>query len=282
MERIDSHQHFWHYNRKDYGWMDDQMATIRRDFLPPDLEKELKNQGFDGCIAVQARQSVEETEWLLGLAGQYSFVRGVVGWVDLRSANLEQQLDQYSQHPKFVGVRHVLHDEPDIGFMLKDDFLKGIATLQKYGLTYDLLIFPRHLPNALTLVKMFPEQRFILDHIAKPLIRDQVISPWKEDLESLAAQPNVYCKVSGMVTEADWHRWNPADFTPFLDVVFRAFGTDRIMFGSDWPVCTVVASYSQVVGIVKNYLAAWPQSEYRKIMGENAIKAYGLNNHRGE
>ncbi|RPI47696.1 MAG: amidohydrolase [Chloroflexi bacterium] len=222
--KIDAHQHFWLYNKRDYSWINDRMTTLQRNYLPADLQPELTETGFGGSIVVQARQTVEETRWLLQLAGRYDFIRGVVGWVDLCSeSELKRQLDEFSKSEKLAGVRHVIHDEPEDNFMLRDDFLKGISLLREYNLTYDLLLFPKHLPVAREVVSMFPEQRFVLDHIAKPLIRDQVFNPWEEDITRLAEEANVWCKLSGMVTEADWKNQKPADFRPYLDIVFKAF-----------------------------------------------------------
>ena len=227
---------------------------------------------------MQARQTVEETRWLLQLAGQYDFIKGVVGWVDLCSeSELKGQLDEFSKSEKFVGVRHVVHDEPEDNFMLRDDFLKGISLLREYNLTYDLLLFPKHLPVAREVVSMFPEQRFVLDHIAKPLIRDQVINPWKEDITRLAEHANVWCKLSGMVTEADWKNQKPEDFRPYLDIVFKAFGTSRIMAGSDWPVCLLAGEFKDVIGIIKGYISDMPDDIREKILGLNCIDFYGLN-----
>lgn len=274
--RLDAHQHFWRYTEEDYGWMDERMEVIRRDFLPGDLEPLLKGTGFDGCIAVQARQSLAETEWLLELADRHDFIRGVVGWVDLRSADIDAQLARFAPHPKFVGVRHVVHDEPDDGFMLRDSFRRGISRLADHGLTYDLLLFPRHLPVAVTLVEEFPDQPFILDHISKPPIASGGLSPWREDLAALAGHPNVSCKLSGMVTEADWGEWKPADFHPYLDAVLEAFGPDRVMIGSDWPVCTLSGDYPSTMGIVTDYLGESAEELRGKVLGGNCARIYGL------
>ena len=275
--KIDAHQHFWLYNRTDYGWIDERMKVIRRNFLPGDLKHELKKTGMSGSVVVQARQSVEETRWLLQLAGQYDFIKGVVGWVDLTSENeLKGQLDEFCKSEKFVGVRHVVHDEPEDNFMLRDGFLKGISLLKEYKLTYDLLLFPKHLPVAEKVVSMFPEQKFVLDHISKPLIKDQIISPWKEDLSRLAEYTNVSCKLSGMVTEAEWENHKPEDFYPYLDIVFEAFGTSRLMTGSDWPVCLLAGEYADVIGIVKGYISKMSDYIREKILGMNCIEFYGL------
>jgi len=275
-EKIDSHQHFWRYNPAEHGWMTDSMSAIRRDFQPADLKPLLDRVGMDGSVAVQARQSLEETRWLLELARRYDFIRGVVGWVDLRSAELPAQLRAFVGEKKLVGVRHVVQDEPDDEFMLREDFRRGIAQLQEFNLAYDVLIFPRQFPAAIRLVEQFPDQRFVLDHIGKPPIAEGKMQPWETGLRRLAKAPNVYCKVSGMVTEARWGKWQTGDFRPYLDVVFEAFGPERLMIGSDWPVCTVSASYESAMGIVLNYIAKRPAAEQQAILGGNCTRFYRL------
>ena len=274
--KIDAHQHFWQYNPAEHVWMTDEMASIRRDFLPQDLKPLLDGAGFDGCVAVQARQSLDETRWLLQLAGQYEFIRGVVGWVDLRSPNLEAQLGEFSGQEKLVGVRHVVQDEPDDAFMIRDDFRRGIARLASFNLTYDVLIYPRQLPAAIRMVEEFADQRFVLDHIAKPLIGEGKMEPWATGIRTLAENPNLYCKLSGMVTETRWRQWQAADFRPYLDVVFEAFGPDRLMIGSDWPVCTLSASYESAVGLVFEYIRQLPASQQAAILGGNCARFYNL------
>lgn len=274
--RIDSHQHFWKYNPIEYGWIDDTMAVLRQDFLPDDLASELAMSGLDGSVAVQARQSLEETEWLLDLSDKHDIIKGVVGWVDLRSPDLVRQLDSFAGNKKLVGVRHVVQDEPDDRFLLREDFMRGVGELTKYDLVYDILIFERQLPAALEFVKNFPDQPFVLDHIAKPKIKAGELEPWAENIKRLARFENVFCKVSGMVTEADWHNWSPGHFRPYLDVVFEAFGASRIMFGSDWPVCTVAASYGQVFSLVEDYISGLSPDAREAILGINAAKIYGL------
>jgi len=273
--RIDSHQHFWRFNQPDYGWIKPDWP-IRRDFLPADLEPELRAWNLDGCVAVQARQSLAESRWLLDLATANTIIRGVVGWVDLRSPSVAKELEEFAEHPKFVGVRHVVQDEPDDGFMLRADFQRGIDALRGFGLTYDLLVFPRQLPAAIKLAKQFPEQPFVLDHLAKPPIKNGTLSPWREQIRELAKLPNVTCKVSGLVTEADWQHWRAKDFKPYLDVVFEAFGPDRLMFGSDWPVCLLAGSYERVFGLVENYVSQFGTNAAAKVFGGNAAKFYGL------
>ena len=275
--KIDSHQHYWHFNTADYGWMGDNMSVIKRDFLPADLLPELKSIGFDGSVAVQARQSLEETDWLLHLAEEHPHIKGVVGWVDMQSEQAEEQIAAFAQHPKAVGVRHVIHDEEDIDFILRPAFIRGIKLLEKYNLTYDILIFPKHLTNTIEFVKQFSEQQiFVVDHIAKPLIKDDIVSPWKEDIAALATFPNVYCKVSGMVTEADWNTWTPENIRPYLDIVFEAFGPERILIGSDWPVCLVAGKYSEVMQVVIDYISTFTEKEQALILSGNAAKAYGI------
>ncbi|HUW18806.1 MAG TPA: amidohydrolase family protein [Sedimentisphaerales bacterium] len=272
--KIDTHQHFWKYNERDYGWMGPGMESLRRDRLPADLAGLLKKAGVDGTVAVQARQCLEETEFLLRLADENPFIKGVVGWVDLRSPQLQVQLESFCYHPKLRGVRHVVHDEPDDNFMLRDDFVHGISRLRKYNLTYDLLLFPKHLAVACELVARFPEQSFILDHISKPYIKDRKMEPWASDIRRLASFKNVSCKISGMVTEADWHHWKPEDFTPYMDTVLGAFGADRIMVGSDWPVCTVAGQYEKVIAIAADYVKKLSPNEQEAIWSANAKRIY--------
>jgi L-fuconolactonase len=275
-ERIDAHQHFWQYNPAAHAWMTEDMAALKHDHLPEDLEPLLKSLGFDGCIAVQASQSLEETRWLLELADQNDFIRGVVGWVDLRSPQLPAQLEQFAVHPRLVGVRHIVQDEPDDEFMLRDDFLRGIAQLAECGLTYDVLIYPRQLPAAVKLVQEFPQQRFVVDHIAKPAIAEGKVAPWEDGIRELARMPNLCCKLSGMVTEARWKQWQPRDFHPYLDVIFDAFGPERLMIGSDWPVCTLSAGYEFAMRIVIDYIEQFPAAVQEGILGRNCAHFYGV------
>jgi L-fuconolactonase len=274
--KIDAHQHFWQYNPAEHVWMTDEMASIRRDFLPSDLKPLLDRTGFDGCVAVQARQNLDETRWLLQLAEHDAFIRGVVGWVDLRAPSLEAQFREFSGQKKLVGVRHIVQDEPDDAFMLRDDFRGGIAHLAPLKLTYDVLIYPRQLPAAIRLVEDFPSQRFVLDHIAKPLIGEGKIEPWATGIRTLAQSPNLYCKLSGMVTEARWGQWQAGDFRPYLDVVFEAFGPDRLMIGSDWPVCTLSADYESAIGIVLENIRQLSPSQQAAILGGNCARFYNF------
>ncbi len=271
--RLDAHQHFWHYSPTEHTWMTEEMEVLKHAYLPADLKPLLDSIHFDGCIAVQARQNLEETRFLLELSDQYAFIKGVVGWVDLRSADLPQQLKRFACHPKFVGVRHVVQDEPDDNFVLRPDFRKGISLLHEFNLTYDLLLHPRHLKPAAKLVEEFPHQPFVLDHLAKPFIAAAEFSPWQEDLRQLAKFQNVTCKLSGMVNEAK-KQWHPHDFERYLDIAVAAFGWSRLMIGSDWPVCTLAGSYKPVMDIVIDYVKKYSVEAQAAILGENCAGFY--------
>lgn len=275
--RIDAHQHFWRYNASEYDWIDDSMAALRRDFLPCDLEPELIRVAFDASIAVQARQSLDETRWLLDLAASSSKIVGVIGWVDLCSPEAPRQLRSFAAHPKLLGVRHVVQREPDERFLLRPEFLCGVSLLEEFNLTYDILIYPRHLPVAAEFARHLPRQRLVLDHLAKPPIRDGSLIPWKNHLRDLAQSPNVFCKLSGMVTEADWKAWKPEHFTPYLDCAFEYFGPERVMIGSDWPVCTVAAPYSVTMRLVMDYLARYSSQIVDAVLGGNAQRFWRRN-----
>jgi L-fuconolactonase len=257
------------------------MERLARDHLPKDLAPLAAAEGIDGTVAVQARQSLEESRWLLELADANPLIRGVVGWVDLRSTHVVDQLRELAQRPKFVGVRHVVQDEPDPRFLLGESFLHGIGKLATFDLTYDLLLYPQQLPAAAELVGRFPEQPFVLDHLAKPRIKPRIkageLDPWRQDLKALGAHRNVFCKLSGLVTEADWQGWQRADFTPYLEVALEAFGSKRLMVGSDWPVCTLAAEYADVIGIVRDFLAPLAAAEREAIEGGNAARFYALD-----
>ncbi|MGV3532225.1 MAG: amidohydrolase family protein [Chthoniobacteraceae bacterium] len=272
-QRIDAHQHFWKYNPEQYPWIP-KGSPLERDWLPADLACEQSPLDLHGSIAAQARQSLEETRWLLDLARESELIRGVVGWVDLRSDQVEAELADLSRDPKFVGVRHVAQDEPDDWFLSRADFARGVGHLQQFGLTYDLLIYPRQLPAAIELVRQHPAQPFVLDHIAKPEIRSGTMEPWREQIRELARQPNVCCKLSGMVTEADHGSWTPDDLRPYLDVVFEAFGVERLMWGSDWPVCLLAGRYEQVHAVVEEYTRSLSSEAREAIFGGNAARFY--------
>jgi L-fuconolactonase len=273
---IDAHQHFWIYDPREYEWIDETMVSLRRDFLPAELKDELEREGFHGSVAVQARQSLQETRWLLELAAQSQFILGVVGWVDLRSPQVYRDLKALAVNPRLVGVRHIVQSEPDDRFLLQPAFLQGVSLLGEFDLAYDILIYPRHLPVAAEFVRHFPNQRFVLDHLAKPQVKTGSLHPWKEGIKELAALPNVHCKLSGLVTEADWNHWQPEDMTPYLDAAFEYFGPDRLMMGSDWPVCTLSGSYSRVNRLVKEYLNKHWQQEREAILGGNAKRFWRL------
>ncbi len=273
---IDAHQHFWVYDPGEYDWIDDSMASLRRGFLPAGLKPELEQGGFQGCVAAQARQTIEETRWLLELAASSPFILGVVGWVDLQSSQVRSQLQAFAANPKLVGIRHVVQGEPDDRFLLRPEFLRGISVLEEFDLAYDILIYAKHLPVAAEFVRQFPRQRFVLDHLAKPPIKSGAMHPWTDGIRELAVFPNVFCKLSGLVTEADWHHWKAEDITPYLDVAFESFGPQRLMIGSDWPVCTVAASYARVMGVVKEYLGRHPVQVREAVLGENAQRFWKL------
>lgn len=273
---IDAHQHFWNFDPVRDSWIDETMGVLKRDYLPADLLPELHANGIDATIAVQADQSEQETEFLLELARQHPFVAGVVGWVDLRAANLEQRLEHFAKFPALCGFRHVAQSEPDDRFLIREDFVRGVAMLGQFDFTYDILIYARQLPAAIALADKLPDQPFVLDHIAKPNLKSREIAEWSAGIRALAANPRVYGKISGLITEADWRNWKADDFKPYLDVVFEAFGADRLMFGSDWPVCLLAGSYSQVKTLVENYVRDWPQADRDKLFGGNAASFYGL------
>ena len=274
--KIDAHQHFWRYDPVRDAWINDQMTVIRRDFLPNDLAPELKSNKIDGCVAVQADQSEAETLFLLDLAAKNNFIRGVVGWVDLCAPNVAERLEALSRHKKLCGFRHIVQAEPDDRFMLRDSFLRGIRSLRQFDFTYDILIYTHQFPAAIELVAKFPDQRFVLDHLGKPPIKAKQLEPWAQHIRTLASNTNVFCKVSGVVTEADWKDWRADDFRPYLDAVFESFCVERLMFGSDWPVCLLAGNYRQVVELVSKYTQTLTAQERDKIFGLNAKRFYGL------
>lgn len=274
--RIDSHQHFWKFDPMRDSWIDDSMRQIQRDFLPEDLLPLLAENKFQGCVAVQASQSEEETGFLLDLASKNDFIKGVVGWVDLRDENISERLSHFSKYKKLKGFRHVVQGEPD-DFMFRKDFRNGISALKQFDFRYDILIFHRQLPAAIDLAKSFPEQAFVIDHIAKPDIKSGDIASWKKGIEEIAKFKNVSCKISGMVTEADWNQWKPSDLKPYLDVIFENFSADKLMFGSDWPVCNVASDYTEVVKTLEDYISQLSTQDQNKIWYENAKSFYKLN-----
>jgi len=274
--RIDAHQHFWDYDPDKYPWMTEDMQVLARDHGPHDLKPHLDEHDLDGSVVVQARQDVEETRWMLGLTDEHEFLKGVVGWVDLCSPEVEGQLEELAAHPRLVGVRHIVQDEPDERFLLRDDFCAGISKLAAHGLVYDVLIYPNQLPAALEFTGRFPEQPMVLDHIAKPYIGRGELEPWASQVRELGRRENLTCKVSGMVTEASWSGWTAADFHPYLDVVLEAFGPGRMMYGSDWPVCRLAAEYGPMKAIVDDHLADLAPDEQASLWGGTAARVYGL------
>ncbi len=274
---IDAHHHLWKYSTADYGWITPEMRVIRRDFLPQNLEELMHHFGIEGTVAVQARQTLEETDWLLGLAAEHPLIRGVVGWVPLtEGAEVKKHLDRFAGNKRLRGVRHVIQDEADPRYILRKDFNEGVRELRAYGLRFDILIFERHLPAAIEFVDRHPNQTFILDHVAKPRIKDKILAPWDRNMRELAKRQNVYCKLSGMVTEADPRHWTPEGLQPYIDVVLAAFGPRRVMYGSDWPVMLLAGDYARWFGTVQNAIGRLSKSEQERIMGGTAAEAYGL------
>jgi len=273
---IDAHHHLWRFNSRDYVWMTGNMSALQRDYLVPDLQTVMRESGVEATVVVQARQTIEETQWLLDLAEQNPFLLGVVGWVPLAAPDVAAHFECFARSPRLKGVRHVLHDESDDFYMLRDDFNRGVSLLSDLRLAYDILIFERHLPQTIQFVDRHPNQVFIVDHIAKPRIRDRSISPWKENIEELAKRENVYCKVSGMATEAEWGAWTASQLQPYFDVVMSAFGPARLMFGSDWPVLTLAASYKQWVATFRNFISDLSSHEQEDICRRTAQRAYNL------
>lgn len=273
---IDSHQHFWNFNQKEFDWINDEMRPIKRSFLPKDLKNTISDTKVEGVISVQARQSLQETEWLLKLASENEFIKGVVGWIALSQNNISEQLSDLSKKPLLKGVRHVIQGEPDPQFILGENFNRGVSQLKKFGLVYDILILGRQLTNTIRFVDHHPNQLFVLDHIAKPEIKINEIQIWEEKIKELARRENVSCKLSGMVTEADFINWTEEQLKPYFDVVLEAFGPGRLLFGSDWPVCLVATSYKSWVYLVKKWISELSVNEQRQILGKNAISIYNL------
>ena len=275
--RIDAHQHFWNYDPARHAWITEEMSALKRNFLPADLLSELNANEIDACVTVQVDQSEEETQFLLRLADENPRIAGVVGWVDLRSTLLEKRLESFSREKKLRGFRHIAQSEPDDRFLAGESFVRGVSRLAAFGFTYDILIYPKQLAAARELVEELPEQRFVIDHLAKPDVKNGANKKeWTAHMRAIAQNRNVFCKLSGLVTEAHWGSWKAEDFGEYLDVVFEAFGPDRLMFGSDWPVCLVAASYAQVKQIVEEYVGGRAADEKEKIFGGNAVCFYNL------
>lgn len=273
---IDSHQHFWKYEPVKHDWIDDDMSVIRRDFLPSDLAKVFQENSIDGCVAVQADQTLEETDFLIDLASINNFIKGIVGWVDLRAENIENVLEKYSTDKIVKGFRHVVQGEADHNFLLRPNFSRGISLLEKHNFTYDILVFPHQLGSVLEFVKKFPHQKFVIDHIAKPYIKDGYFEGWATMVTAIGKHENVSCKMSGMVTEADFNTWTPEQIHPYMDTALEAFGSKRILFGSDWPVCLVAGNYSKIKKLTTDFISQLSQIEQNSIMGNNAIEFYNL------
>lgn len=273
--RIDAHQHFWNYDPRRDGWITDEMKTLQQAFRPDDLVPVLNQNKIDGCITVQADQSEQETEFLLALAHQHSFIKGVVGWVDLCSEAVSDRLDHFSRFKLLKGFRHILQSAP-VGFMNRMDFRNGISQLQKYNFAYDILIYYYQLGEAIELVKLFPNQRFVIDHLAKPGIKEKEFESWAGGMKQLASFDNVSCKVSGFTTEAGWKTWTTDDFTPYFDFVLQHFGATRLMYGSDWPVCLLASTYERQLNLVEDFISKLSPSEKLQVMGGNAIDFYNL------
>jgi L-fuconolactonase len=277
MFRIDAHQHFWKFDPVRDSWITTDMAVIQKDFLPEDLQPLLEANGLHGSVIVQSDQSEKENAFQLANAAGYDFIKGIVGWVDVQSGNIEERLAHYKQYNKMKGFRHVLQGEPDRALMLQPAFKRGIGLLKQFGFTYDILIFPDQLKYTPEFVSAFPDQPFVIDHIAKPYIKDRKMEDWKKEICAVARFENVYCKISGMVTEANWKNWKQEDFKPYLDTIVEAFGIKRIMFGSDWPVCLVAASYTEMMNIVKVFFSSFAQEEQDLFFGGNAKLFYNLS-----
>jgi len=272
---IDTHVHFWKYDKKRDAWITDNMKVLQQDYLPHTLAGTLKRNGVAGCIAVQADQSELETLFLTELAKTHPIIKGVVGWVDLQNENIEERLQYFSQYPVIKGWRHIVQGEPD-DFLLRPDFQRGVAALQPYNYTYDILVYPKQLKAVLEFVAKFPEQKLVIDHCAKPLIEGKKIDEWAVQMKAIAQHPDAYCKLSGLFTEAKWKEWSPAEFYPYLDIVFDAFGTDRLMFGSDWPVILVSGMYVQWKSLLEKYMENYKIEEKEKVFGKNAMRFYNL------
>jgi L-fuconolactonase len=273
--QVDTHQHFWNYDPAEYAWIDDRMTPLRRDFLPLDARREMDAIGAIACIAVQVRQTLDETAWLLELADEFPFIAGVIGWVDLQAPDVDAQLARVAAHSRLVGIRHIVQAEPD-GFLERPAFLRGIARLEPFDLTYDILVYARQMPAAVAFARACPRQRFVLDHLGKPDVRAQEYQSWRAQLNQLAALPNVHCKLSGLVTEADWGSWKPEQLRPYLDAALDAFGPDRLMIGSDWPVCTLAGTYKDVIGVTLNAIGEYSVTEQERMLGGTARELWNL------
>lgn len=276
MQTIDAHHHLWRYTAAEYEWIDESMDVLRRDFLPGDLKAAMESAGVDGTIAVQARQTMEETRWLLDLAEANDEILGVTGWAPIAGADFPAVMEEFDGRPKLKGLRHVIQGEKDENYILREDFNAGIRTLAGSGLVYEILIYERHLPQTIEFVDRHPQQVFVVDHLAKPLIAAGIVEPWASRMRELGQRENVWCKVSGMVTEADWKTWTPEKLKPYVDVAVEAFGPERLIAGSDWPVCIVACGYDRWWRVLREYFAGFSETEQAMVFGGNAIELYGL------
>ena len=272
---IDAHVHFWKFDKKRDAWITDDMKVLQQDYLPEHLATTLKRNGVDGVVAVQASQEEVETRFLAELANTHPIIKGVVGWIDLQADNIAERLEHFTQYASIRGYRHVVQAEPD-DFLLRPNFQRGVRALKPYNYTYDVLIYHNQLRPAVEFVSKFPDQKLIIDHCAKPDIRHKKIDEWKVLMKEIAQQPQIYCKLSGLFTEAAWKTWSAAEFYPYLDVVFEAFGTDRLVFGSDWPVMLVSGIYAQWKSLLEKYMENFEAEEREKVFGLNAEAFYNL------
>jgi L-fuconolactonase len=274
--KIDAHNHFWNYDPHKHSWIDDSMSVIQQSFVPQQFESILTESGINGSVAVQVEQCLDENDYLLALADEHTFIKAVVGWIDLRAENLDDQLQSLSLHKKLKGFRHIAQAEA-IDFLCCQEIINGVSNLSKYNFTYDILVFPHQLPAAIKLVKACPNQKFVLDHLAKPYIKSGDINQWKKDITELSKNENVCCKISGLVTEADWKNWKPDHFIPYIEVAFETFGAKRLMFGSDWPVCLLAAEYQEVRNILSIYINTLSITEQNQFWGNTAVEFYQIN-----
>ena len=280
---IDAHQHFWQLSQPfEYGWLDaPQNAPIRKDLLPADLEPKLQALGIDRSIFVQTQHDVSENRWALNYCDHYDFLAGIVGWVDLASPDCEEQLEEFRENPRFLGVRHVTQDEPDDDFIIRPEVIRGLQVLENHSVPFDLLFYVKHLPHAETVARQVPDLPLVIDHLAKPRVREQSIEDWLPAFKQAAECDNVYCKLSGMITEADWQNWKKEDLRPYVDQALELFGPDRCMYGSDWPVCELAGSYEQVYLTLRDLLSELSEAEQSKIFGGTAAKFYGVEETSG-
>jgi L-fuconolactonase len=273
---IDAHQHFWNYDPVRDSWINDDMAVLKRDFLPDELKETFSKNNVDGCIAVQADQSAEETMFLLQLGERHTFIKAVVGWIDPSSRNFPDELNAYRSFSLLKGFRNVIQGQDDNRYFTNKLFLEGFSLLHESRYTYDLLVYHGQLPSAIKFSEKYPDQKFILDHCGKPDIKNSSIKHWKRDIRIIAENPNMYCKLSGLVTEADWSHWNYQQISPYLEIAGEYFGTDRLCFGSDWPVCLLAAKYEKVLDIINAFCRQVTDTEREKIFSGNAISFYQL------